>query len=119
VVKSYYLTYAIKVKAIDMDKVAQRIAKLLSMEVVLRSSSYMGEYVTCNGAAADRLSITLCNKKFFPSNVDYKPFGLTLFAQNTIGKNVDKGLRHSQLKEKLTKLPELLLLEERVEESKN
>jgi hypothetical protein len=117
VVKSYYLVYAIK--ATDLDKVAQRIAKLLSMEVVPHSSSYVGEYVTCQGAAADRLSITPRDRERFPSEIDYRAYGLILFAQNTVGKNAGKELRHLQIKEKLAKLPELLLLEETVEESKN
>jgi isopropylmalate/homocitrate/citramalate synthase len=117
VVKKYYLTYAIR--ATDLDKVAQRIAKLLVMKVVPRNSSYVGDYVSCEGVAADRLTITPSNRKHFPLEMEYKLYSLILFAQNTTGKNVDKELRHSQLKEKLTKLPELLLLEETVEESKN
>ena len=116
-VKSYYLTYAIK--ATDLDKTSKRIGQLLSMKVVLRTSSYAGDYVSCEGSSADRLTVTQRNRKYFPPEMDYRLYGLMLFAQNIVGKNVDKEERHNDLKAKLAKLKELTLLEETIEESEN
>jgi hypothetical protein len=117
VVKRYYLTYAIK--ATDLDEISQRIGRLLAMKVVPRTGSYAGDYVSCEGASADRLTVTQRNRKYFPPEMDYRLYGLMLFAQNIVGKNADKEGRHNGLKAKLAKLKELTLLEETIEESEN
>ena len=116
-VKKYFLTYAIK--ATDLDETGRRIAQLLGMNAVLRTSSYVGNYVSCEGSEADRLTITQRNRKYFPPEIDYKLYSFVLYAQNTIGKNNDKEQRHNNLKAKLAKMPGLLLLSDIVEETKN
>ncbi|GAA4349335.1 hypothetical protein GCM10023185_05980 [Hymenobacter saemangeumensis] len=113
-VKEYRLFYAIK--SANLDETARYIAKLLGMDVKLRTGS-SGDYATCEGAAADRLYIRPRNRNDFPRGIDYKPYDVQLTAINATGKNSEKEVRHNNLKSKLGKLSGFLLVTETVVES--
>ena len=114
--KDYSLFYA--TESADFDKIARRVGQLLGMNVTLRTSSYVGDYATCEGPAADYLSVRSRNRRDFPAEIDYKKFHTQLLIRNTKGKNFEKELRHNNIKNRLSKHSEFCLITEAVIESK-
>jgi len=113
----YYYTFG---SAQPQEELADAIGKLLDISFVPHQSDYLGPYLLYKGPLADQLSIEDNHTKWLDDwkAEDFKQYPTLICVSVAEGKNVDKLSKANYLKEQLSKIAGVILIKERILESK-